>query len=334
MEVRFVAGYDSTTGRPNRRSKDERAHSARIVRQRKKQQQQQQSGKTKVGGGKFSNPFSEPFVLGPLKPVNVKVTKLDEIGLGGEVVRYDECGSRRGSWEELDDGDDGDDVGCPDPASACPTNTLAHPNRTSNNLFPTPSPVFGALKTSTFDPSASSIAANAACYYLQCVMGNTILPSHRKTWFEAFCKDQMVFHCLSYSAFFFQDVKRVGGGEGALREVTLKHRGKALSLIGERIRQLGEEGDTDGKIEALVLTMNTLWMWSRERNGGRVAGKDGRGLLVRSSAMMPDAWLKNAFATVVAENSHALALEWLIGKVGGIERIGRLLPGLRTGLAR
>ncbi|KAF2167784.1 hypothetical protein M409DRAFT_21934 [Zasmidium cellare ATCC 36951] len=324
MEVRFVSSYDPQTGRPNRRSKDERAHSARIVRQRKKKEQQLFVRAKDVVDGGCSDSFSEAVVL-KTNPVKVEVREVVELDGDGEeeelALKDDEV-----HHEDLND------------MALCSATVPYKPVPPTLHLPASLSPIFGALPTTTFTPQTSSSAATAAQYYLSAIMSNTIPFAHQKTWFEAFCTDDMVFHCLNYSSYFFQDVRRKNTGAG-LREVTLRHRGKALRLVGERVRGLKGEGGEGLKgeggegwgVEALVLTMTTLWMWTREVQAERrgVVG----GLLLGSSQRMPDAWLREAFGTVGVEESHGRALEWVLGRVGGLERVGMLLPGLRTGLA-
>lgn len=70
----------------------------------------------------------------------------------------------------------------------------------------TVSPVFGALEVESFDLSTPYDAADVADYIFNKVMNSWLPPVLKPTWFAAFFQHPLVFHCLSYSCGILQDV--------------------------------------------------------------------------------------------------------------------------------
>lgn len=114
-------------------------------------------------------------------------------------------------------------------------------------LSPTISPVFGALKVSAFDLENSNDAALTADYCFNTVMDSWLNPKYKPTWFAAFFEHPLVFHCLSYSCGILQDVS----SGRPVQHSRLVHRLKTIQIVN---RQLGDIDNVDPEPILLAIT--------------------------------------------------------------------------------
>ncbi|KAF2162931.1 hypothetical protein M409DRAFT_26784 [Zasmidium cellare ATCC 36951] len=98
-------------------------------------------------------------------------------------------------------------------------------------LSRTPSPVFGALKVGSFDLEQSHHAADIADYCFNKVMNSWLDPGLKPTWFAAFFEHPLVFHCLSYSCGILQDVS----SGRPVQQARLVHRLKTIQLVNQQL---------------------------------------------------------------------------------------------------
>ncbi|KAK4502270.1 hypothetical protein PRZ48_005695 [Zasmidium cellare] len=202
------------------RSKQSRAHVARVNRQRQREE------RLKSEGAKRGQSASDARTL-------------PEATAKGTKTRTPQDSDSRLSIRRRDD-------------KARPTATSRrwHSAPTVTVLSRTPFPVFGALRIGSFDLEKSHGAADIADYCFNTVMNSWLDPELKPVWFAAFFEHPLVFHSLSYSCGILQDVSN----GRSIQPARLVHRLKTIQIVNQ---QLGNIENVDP--EPILLAITTLW---------------------------------------------------------------------------
>ena len=145
-------------------------------------------------------------------------------------------------------------------------------------------------------------------------------PWEVEAWFQAFTRDPLTFHGLSYAIGVHQ---RLSGVPGAVTRFaqTLGHKSQAIQLVNARLPAL----DGQAMIELALLTIAILW-----RVNDQAVASDSEEFMLLNSYLPTADWLC-LYGKTDTVDAHAGAVRFLVERLGGLNNLQ--LPGLAYGIA-
>jgi hypothetical protein len=174
------------------------------------------------------------------------------------------------------------------------------------------------VKVSTKQSTALS-DANPAC---NVVLPGTLRPAEIAVWLAGFTQHPVLLHSLSYNAEVHRTLSSNTASAERERRILI-HKGRTINAVNRALSNVDQLRNDE--VEALVVAVFLLW----RANPGSSPQPEREFLLFRP--YIPGLSWVNLYSKADAIDAHARALLWLLGRIGGIDKVQ--LPGLRLVLA-
>lgn len=190
------------------------------------------------------------------------------------------------------------------------------------SIQPALSPVFGAVRTSTFENGDMSTIGQVSEHTVSLMWPDLLHDTASITaWFIAFCEQPIIFHGFHYAAAAHADALR-GVRTWSRQPDMLIHKSKTMLLLNQMITNLGQ---VDLEIVIHIVLMLT---WNELEDDPTHLSIDSASHL---SPPFPNAGWLNVFGNMAPVEAHAQALARLVDHAGGLQRLQ--FPGLASIIA-
>ncbi|KAI5361917.1 Putative fungal transcription factor [Septoria linicola] len=178
-------------------------------------------------------------------------------------------------------------------------------------------PVFGGTEITSFSKEHSMEAAEVAKFCFERVLDSWLNPNFKPAWIAAFFQHPIVYHCLSFATGVMQDFTL----SRPISSRRLWHRGMTISLVNSA---LGNLNDID--IEPVLLAITSLWRINTEILVER------REVSVLFLPHVRNLSWVSVLGKLGGDPQHGQALAQLVHRKGGLHNF-TTLPSLQESLA-